>query len=112
MPMQVAPTHEAWVEAVAARVAARLAQYAHARETAGLPPENESGHRESAGRLVADELERLARAELAAGRPTPEEAALGAPQRAPKPDVPWSAGGRGGLPRPVGHASCRDGNIV
>ncbi|WP_078900445.1 ATPase, T2SS/T4P/T4SS family [Streptomyces sp. SBT349] len=75
VPVQVAPTHEAWVEAVAARVADRLAQYAHARETAGLPPEDESGHRESAGRLVADELERFARAELAAGRPTPEEAA-------------------------------------
>ncbi|RKN11571.1 CpaF family protein [Streptomyces radicis] len=65
----VSSVSSAWVDALAGRVADRLAEYAHARETAGLPPEDEAGRRETVARLVADELERFARTELAAGRP-------------------------------------------
>ena len=73
MPAQMASTPAAVAAAVTPRVSERLAQYAQAREAAGLVPEDESQRRESVSRLVAEALEHYARAELAAGRPSPGE---------------------------------------
>ncbi len=70
LPGQLAPP-STWAEAITESVLQRLAQYAHARESAGLPQESGEEHRATAARLVADELQRHARAELAAGRPSP-----------------------------------------
>ncbi|WP_326596592.1 CpaF family protein [Streptomyces sp. NBC_01803] len=73
VPVQIARTPVAVADSIALRLAGRLAEYAHARETAGLPPENGPQREETVSRLVADELEAFTRAELAAGRPSPSE---------------------------------------
>ncbi len=72
LPAQVmVPAQRSLAEAIGRRVAERLAVYAHARESAGLPTEDEAQRRDTASRLVAEELQLHARAELAAGRPAP-----------------------------------------
>ena len=74
VPVQGAAAPSAVASVVTPQVAERLAEYAHAREAAGLPPEDERQRRESTARLVAEELDRYARGELAAGRTSPSEA--------------------------------------
>lgn len=75
----VGGTAAGMAKVITPRVAERLADYAHAREAAGLPGEEEVQRRETVRRLAGEELESLARAELAAGRAVPgrevEEAA-------------------------------------
>jgi Flp pilus assembly CpaF family ATPase len=71
VPLAMPATASAAAEAIRPRVAERLAEYAHVREAAGLPPEHEDQRRQTAAKLVAEELQQYARAELAAGRPFP-----------------------------------------
>ncbi|MET9293078.1 ATPase, T2SS/T4P/T4SS family [Streptomyces sp. NPDC003077] len=56
------------------QVAGRMAGYAHAREEAGLPPEDVEQRRQVVRRLLAEEFHAYAAAELGAGRPALEVA--------------------------------------